>query len=101
MECPICFEDKNDVFVCSVCKEIICTNCKEEWKKDCPFCRERYPEPSTTVPSRDIERPPVVILPTQPLLLDEIFVSERRWDTRQIGGFVFIGGLVAWYAFGN
>ena len=92
MECPICFENKDDFYHCDICQEDICQDCKKAWEKDCPYCRSKYtpprPKPCITIPE-----------PTRPLLMDYLHspVVERRWETRQIIGCALVGGLITWF----
>ena len=90
MECPICFENKNDFYLCEICKESICTDCKKTWKKDCPYCRARYIAPMSDT---DIEE-------SRPLLFT---IQERepvrRWTVGHIICACLFGGTVTWWAF--
>ena len=42
MECPICYHEKKDIYACEICNHVICMDCKNEWGRDCPFCRQLY-----------------------------------------------------------
>ena len=42
MECNICMEDKNVFYYCDTCCKTLCVDCKETWKKHCPYCRAEY-----------------------------------------------------------
>ncbi len=42
MECPICCESKDSIYICDQCKYVICTKCKKDWRKNCPYCRGSY-----------------------------------------------------------
>ena len=82
MECPICFEQKDDFYNCEICKESICQNCKSIWKKDCPYCRANY------TPSQD-----------SPLIEDTEEEEVPRFRRMQVFGFALIGGLFTWFIF--
>ena len=94
MECPICFEDKTDIYKCDKCAERICTDCKSVWNKDCPYCRATYIGP---IPS-PVSIPPQ---PNVPLLLNYLPESNRsdQPSPRQVVGMlilfgIFVGGML-------
>lgn len=97
MECPICFENKDDFYNCDICKETICQDCKKAWEKDCPYCRARYNPPP---PMNYVTNIPI-IEPSRPLLLDYVHepVTEPRWSNRYILGAALIGGVFTWFLF--
>ena len=92
MECPICFENKDEFYKCEICKESICRDCKQAWKKDCPYCRVKYTHPPNPKPRVNIFEP------DRPLLMDYVSepVIEQRWEVRQIVGCAIFGGLITW-----
>ena len=90
MECPICFEDKTDIYKCDNCTECICTDCKTVWNKDCPYCRAKYILPTPLPVSL-----PVLSQPSVPLLLNYLPVSESsdQPSPRQVVGMLILFGL--------
>ena len=42
MECPICYNEKKEIYACEICNHVICMKCKKDWGRDCPFCRQLY-----------------------------------------------------------
>jgi hypothetical protein len=50
--CPICFEEINDLLITS-CQHKFCKNCIEEWLKikcDCPLCRTKLISSNRIIP---------------------------------------------------
>ena len=56
MECNICMENKNVFYYCDTCCKTLCVDCKETWKRDCPYCRTEYKKDEEVSPG-DIEIP--------------------------------------------
>ena len=90
MECPICFEDKTDIYKCEECTECICTDCKTVWNKDCPYCRATYIPPTSARVNI-----PVINQPSAPLLLNYLPepVRSEQPSPRQVVGMLVLFGI--------
>jgi hypothetical protein len=55
MECPVCFEDKNN-FIWFGCSHCVCKTCFDQMvlfhHDECPFCRHKLPHRTIAQPAR-------------------------------------------------
>lgn len=92
MECPICYNDKKDIYACDICNHVICMDCKNDWKRDCPFCRQLYS------PTSEIQSP--MYSPRQ--YVDVVDIVHEPFNTSCVlttGGCLFICGILGYIGF--